>query len=448
MADYTPLPWPGTQVPDPQQQQAPQQAPQQAQADPGILAKLMGMFGGGAQGAQGDQGSLGSRLMAGGPGALYGAPNGVFPGAQGPGSGYDLKQALQQAGAALQMPYNASGSAALMNAATKEGPQFGQIGEDIAGNKTFGWINKANRSISPATMTQPPVAAGDAANGAAYSAAGVGTAGVGGMSDLLGKIETAKANGASQEDLMKMVPPQLQPYTNSILNYQGIPATLGRNATLKTNVTLLAHAIDPSYNEMTYPAQLNYMKGLNSAVAGSTGGQRNAIGTYLEHLATQSDALVGMGNSNGPLGDDMPGGDALARAQNHIKNTSADQAAKAGALEQINQKTAGEGMKMYAGSSGGGVAERAAMADRYSANMTPKAMAASLQTDLQLVAGKAATMQQQAVNAGMSPGRVEFIMAPQKAAIARIEANVAKLQAAGAGATPGVTITTVKQLGQ
>jgi GH24 family phage-related lysozyme (muramidase) len=62
--------------------------------------------------------SLYSRVLAGGPGALFGAPGGVFPGADGSADGgYDLGLALGRAGAALTSIGNPSGGAAMMNAA-------------------------------------------------------------------------------------------------------------------------------------------------------------------------------------------------------------------------------------------------------------------------------------------------------------------------------------------
>jgi hypothetical protein len=61
--------------------------------------------------------SLSSRVLAGGPGALFGAPSGVFPGADGSeGGGYDLGQALSRAGASIMSIANPAGGAAMMNA--------------------------------------------------------------------------------------------------------------------------------------------------------------------------------------------------------------------------------------------------------------------------------------------------------------------------------------------
>lgn len=385
-------------------------------------------------------GALGSKLMAGGPGALFGAPNGVFPGAQGPGTGYDLGHALQNAGAWAQAPGSPGGAAALLSGTQKEGPQFGPIGEDMFGQKTYGWINKANRSISPAVMS------GDANNAPGYSAAGVGAANTGGMSGLLSSLETAKANGASQADLLKLVPPQMSSEVGSILNYQGIPASLSRNGTLKSAVTMVAHTIDPSYDERTYPAQMQYMKGLNSPTLSSPGGQKLALGTGLEHLQTLSDNAVGMNNSNGPMGD-MPGGDLVARAINSGKNSSVDQSAKGTAMESAAQKYSGEVMKLYSGASGGGVAERDAVAGRYSKNMTPTSLAASLETDLALMKGKLTNLEQQRDAAGISPERAQFLAAPQKAAIAKIEANIARLRQPQGQALPQ-GVTSIKVLGQ
>ncbi len=67
-------------------------------------------------GPQDNEGSLSSRLMAGGPGALFGAPNGVFPGANGQ-EGYNLGRGLQGAGAGLMAINNPAGGAAMLNAA-------------------------------------------------------------------------------------------------------------------------------------------------------------------------------------------------------------------------------------------------------------------------------------------------------------------------------------------
>jgi hypothetical protein len=78
-----------------------------------------------AAAAPADEGSLSAKFLAGGPGALFGAPNGVFQNADG-SEGYNLGGGLSGAGAALASISSPQQGAALAQLAGQQGPKAGR----------------------------------------------------------------------------------------------------------------------------------------------------------------------------------------------------------------------------------------------------------------------------------------------------------------------------------
>jgi hypothetical protein len=124
--------------------------PKQYNPGPGALSQ--------PQDPEEDQGVL-SKLMAGGPGALIGAPNGVFEGPNG-APGYDLGMGLQGAGAGLISINDAKGGAALQTAAMA--PLFKQRYSVVSDKLGRQMIFDQHRGIMIDPSAPRPVAGGAA----------------------------------------------------------------------------------------------------------------------------------------------------------------------------------------------------------------------------------------------------------------------------------------------
>lgn len=111
-----------------------------------------------------------SRLKAAGPGALFGAPHGVFPGANG-NPGYDLGTSLQKAGAWAMSASNPSALGALGAISNENSRKFVQIGTDEFGNPRYGFVDEKRGSITPAGGQGQQGAGGGAQSGNAISEA-------------------------------------------------------------------------------------------------------------------------------------------------------------------------------------------------------------------------------------------------------------------------------------
>jgi hypothetical protein len=122
------------------------------------------------------------RLKAGGPGALFGAPGGIFPGANGQ-PGYNVGRALAIGGAALRDNPTAMYSAA----AASNDRKFVQIGTDEFGNPRYGFVDPKRGSVT-------------AANANAVDQNG---------SSDTSSISKALASGKTGEELLKDVPPSV-----------------------------------------------------------------------------------------------------------------------------------------------------------------------------------------------------------------------------------------------
>jgi hypothetical protein len=155
----------------------------------------------------------------------------------------------------------------------------------------------------------------------------------------------------------------------------------------------------------------------------SVGGQKNALGTGLEHLSTLGDAATALNNTDG-----LTGLAPEAHLENAVGNLSTANAAKVTALENAADRYAGEVGRLYAGNSGGGVQERNASRARYAGNLSKAELASALETDLGLMQGKLRNLEQQRTDVMGPNSGVEFLGDPQRAAINRVQASIAKLR--------------------
>lgn len=322
--------------------------------------------------------------------------------------------ALSGIGAGLISVNNPAAAASLMNAQTARKqhtlPTWGVIGQDMFGQPKYGWINRNTQTTTPA-------------NGSGSGGSGSGDDD--GLESSLTKMQSAQQAGAAPEDLLKMAPPAIRSDLKALINNEAIPTNMGRGGKMKAALLMMAHTIDPNFDETKLPGRVQFQKNLANGSLTTMGGQKQSVGTALEHLGEVGEASIGLHNLNGP---DLPGGALLGKLGNMIGNSSNDAQAKTNAYRGGVDKYVGEVGKIYSGNQGGGVKEREESRGHFGENNSPEAQARALEMEMGLLKGKYNQMQAQADEV-MGPGKVKIIGPDQEKAIARIEKQIETLRA-------------------
>lgn len=292
-------------------------------------------------------------------------------------------------------------------------PSFGPIGQNQLGIPQYGFADRNQRTVTPA-RTAP-----GADGGAPIGAGGGINPSLTGQA-FLDAVTNDPTLGPGKAQMVKAIAEGRQPYPSGFL--------------LKTPfgqwLTTAVGQYEPGLDATLIGQRATFNKQMGSSTPTSVGGQKNLMGTALGHLGELADAAVSLGNTAGPLPDWLPGSAGVAHGINKVGNSSTARSAQVNALNDAVQKFAGEVGKLYSGSSGGGIAEREDTRNRFSANLSPQEMAASLEMSKALIQSKLAALenQQDQIFGPNNKGRVDFLGANGRAAIGKIDAAIARLR--------------------
>lgn len=297
-------------------------------------------------------------------------------------------------------------------------PTLTESGVDpLSGQKSFIWAQPDKMTVSPAV-----------AAGAAPGSPGGAPPNINAMVD---GIATARAQGASQDQLLQQVPTQYREYVSSLLAGKAIPGNLGRPGPARAAIMTLAHSVDPSFDETALLRRETFARQMGQSTPNSIGGQRILTNTSLGHLGTVAEKASDLGNVDtwlAPLGQTI----------NAVRGLTTAQQAKVTALNEAADRAAGEIGKLYSGSSGGGVSEREQTRSRFGGSATSASLASALETSRELIHSKIEALQSQYVDAyGPNAPPLKFLNKEGEAALQKIDAAIAKLrgQAAPGGTT-------------
>jgi hypothetical protein len=160
-------------------------------------------------------------------------------------------------------------------AAAGQKPQFTQIGEDALGQKQYGFVDPITHKVTPAA-----------------TAPGAGSPGaVGSSSQLFNSIAEAQARGASQDELYNLVPVELRAGVKALIEGKQVPTNVSQRSPARTAALLLAHTIDPNFDETIIPQRTAFAKSMGSLQPSTFGGQVKASGTVMKHLGDAYDEL-------------------------------------------------------------------------------------------------------------------------------------------------------------
>jgi hypothetical protein len=298
-------------------------------------------------------------------------------------------------------------------------PKFGVIGQNQMGVNQYGFIRENQGTVTPVNAAGGPVGSAGAIDPSLTGDA------------FLKAVTDNPQLGPGKAQMVKAIAEGRQPYPSGFL--------------LKTPfgqwLTTAVGQYEPGLDATLIGQRATFNKQMGSSVPTSVGGQKNLMGTALGHLSEVADAAASLGNSSGPLSASIPGSSYLAHGINSFENTSVQQSAKVNALNDAVQKFAGEVGKLYSGSSGGGIGEREDTRSRFSGNLSPQEMAASLEMSKSLIQSKLLALenQQDQVFGPNNKNRVDFLGQNGRAAMAKIDATIAKLRGGGATAQTAQT---------
>jgi len=289
--------------------------------------------------------------------------------------------------------------------------KFTQVGEDMFGNKKYGFVDEVSGQVTPFAGSTP------FGGGGAGGAAGGGDV----NSDLKG------------DDYLKQFPPEIQAAVKSYHAGESMPTgnpRAGFTQAVKQIAQKYGQDIGSPADDNTYAAKHKMLTGLASTTPGGIGGQMTYARTSLNHLGDVAEAATALNNSSGlgmaPLADWVNWGRGL----------TTEQAAKVDALKDRAGHYGQEITKYYAGSPGG-EAERTAFQTSLAGTKSPEQLAAVLEAELELARGKISKTQA-TIDETMGPGSKHQVMTPaEHKDIARTEAAIAKLRglpASGGGA--------------
>lgn len=285
---------------------------------------------------------------------------------------------------------------------------------DQYGNAVGGFVDPTNQSVKLIGPNGQPIAPNAAGGSPSDAAALTGDAFLKTLDP--GKAETVKGIAEGRIPYPSgfiMKTPYGQWLTQAVGQYEpGVDATkIGERAT--------------------------FNKQMGSATPTSVGGQRTLMGTSLGHLADVAETATKLPNTTGILPDWMPGSSNVAQGINSVRNTENTNQPTANAFNDAVAKFSGEIGKLYSGSSGGGIHEREQTRERLGANLTPPAMASTLEMSKALITSKlqALESQQDQIFGPNSKGRVDFLGENGRAAVAKIDAAIEKLRG-GQGSQP------------
>jgi hypothetical protein len=273
----------------------------------------------------------------------------------------------------------------------------------------------------------------------------------GNLDEIAGKIGQLRSSGAPQERLLQQIPPAMREAVSAMLEGRAIPQNFSFRGDARNGAILLAHAIDPNFDEGQLAARQQFAKDLGNTKSGL--GFRIESGkkmlNHMESLAGNLDKLHNLDNPGGMLGYITP--DKAVETANAIGNNQPAQKAIANEAQNIAQSFSQEKGKFLGGPSGGSMHEREKTVSAYDPNSPRSKLAGALQGDLDLFKGQFDAMNSQRDNLlgpGSTSTRFQVTTPEMEAQMERIQQKIDAIQgkksSAGASAQAAPKIDTVQ----
>lgn len=166
-------------------------------------------------------------------------------------------------------------------------PTLQETGADpLSGQKSFSWVQPDKMQTTPAIANGMPVGPNAAPGGQNMPPS---------MQQLFDQIGQMRSQGATQEQILQVVPNSIRSGVAAMLNGQSIPSNLSARGAARDLTLRIAHEVDPSFDESLIPARVALQKSYQGG--GKNYQETLALNTVGGHLLTLKDAAEGLGNT-------------------------------------------------------------------------------------------------------------------------------------------------------
>lgn len=181
---------------------------------------------------------------------------------------------------------------------------------------------------------------------------------------------------------------------------------------------------EPGLDTTTINRRRTFNTQLGSAAPSSVGGQKALMGTSLGHLAEVAEAARELHNVSGL------GFAPVAHTLNALRGLGTEQAGKVNKLEETVDRFSGEVGKLYSGSQGGGVEERAQTRSRFGASLSPEELAGGLEASRDLIRSKLSALENQRdeIFGPDATNKIDFLGESGRNALTKIDKAIAELR--------------------
>lgn len=328
-------------------------------------------------------------------------------------------KALVDAGVPLQQAIAAAGDPDLKKALIQNYiiDRKSEI-KSVKSKDAFGNETERLYSINPFDNTSKEITLG--------GSGGKGGAAAGGKNASFAEGVTPETFDHSKvgDEYLGQFSPEMQAGVKAYLRGDSLPTGRQQQAqVIKQIAQKYGDDIGVPANDQAYYQRKNFVTSLGNTNSG-VGMQVKGFQQGLEHLTELSSKLEKLGNWNGL------GIAPLANAVNAVRGQTTSQADIRKGVDAGAQALAGEIGKLYSGSSGGGVHERAATKALFGPNLSGPEMAGALESTLELMRGGLRTVEQRRdeLFPGEKPKGANFLGPQQQEAISKIESTIKRLR--------------------
>ncbi len=241
--------------------------------------------------------------------------------------------------------------------------------DPLTGAKSFAEYNENRGTLTPLPI--PGASGGGAPN----------------PDQLAAKINTLRAGGATQDQLLNEIPAGWRNYVSSILKSGAIPTNLGRNSQARSILMDYAHIIDPNFDETQLLERKTFAQGMGDTKnPAAYGGQLQSAGTVVKHLGDAYDQLGALEKGALAPTDTL---NVLNPAKSYVRDQMGDQAFQdaKGHWDIVKKGISGELERLLSGR-GGAESSKQYWLDKLDFNNGPTKIRAALDEARSLMMGR------------------------------------------------------------
>ena len=252
-------------------------------------------------------------------------------------------------------------------------------------------------------------------------------------------INAARAAGATQDQLINMLPEIYKEPMRAILSGREMPTAFSQRQADRANLLELAPAISPGFDMQSLDARNAFKKSYDNPAGANMGAKMTSLEKVLGHMDETGSNFLDLGNKTGVVSP-------MAHLGNYLANQRSSQG---GAVANLNRSAGNYSTELntYLSNNRGDVEARKDLAKGITSSQEPTEVAGTLNSDLNFVQKQLEGMEQQrdkvfqsdpemAKKYQISSDHARALMASIQQKIAALNAQGGKAPAAAPAAAP------------